>query len=152
LLSFFGKVNYGYAGKYLASATFRADGSSRFGKNNRFGYFPSFSAAWVISEEDFWNVGQLDFLKLRASWGQNGNDRIGDYSCTTVVSSGQNYTFGPDETITNGSVALSAANPDLRWETSTQTNIGVDAEAFDGRLSFTTDFYIKKTSDMLYAP
>jgi TonB-linked SusC/RagA family outer membrane protein len=152
LLSFFGKVNYGYAGKYLASATFRADGSSRFGKNNRFGYFPSFSAAWVISEEDFWNVGQLDFLKLRASWGQNGNDRIGDYSFTTVVSSGQNYTFGPDETITNGSVALSAANPDLRWETSTQTNIGVDAEAFDGRLSFTTDFYIKKTSDMLYAP
>jgi len=152
LISYFGKVNYGYANRYLFSATLRADGSSRFGRNNRFGYFPSFSAAWVLSQEDFWSVDGLDFLKLRASWGQNGNDRIGDYSFTTVVSSGQNYVFGPDETITNGSVPLNAANPDLKWETSTQTNFGVDAEAFNGKLSFTADYYIKKTSDMLYAP
>lgn len=152
LLSFFGKGNYSYEGKYIASATLRADGSSRFGKNNRYGYFPSVSAAWVPSEEDFWGLDALDFLKVRASWGQNGNDRIGDYSFTTVVSSGQNYTFGPDEVITNGSVALSAANPDLKWETSTQTNIGLDAEAFSGRLALTADAYVKKTSDMLYAP
>lgn len=151
LLSYFGKANYSFDDKFLFSATFRADGSSRFGKNNRYGYFPSFSAGWIISQEDFWTSDLVDFVKLRASWGQNGNDRIGDYSFTTVVSSGQNYSFGPDENITNGSVALNAANPDLKWETSTQTDIGVDLELYEGRISFTTDYYIKKTSDMLYA-
>lgn len=151
LYSYFAKANYTFDDTYLFSATFRADGSSRFGANNRFGYFPSFSGGWVMSHADFWNLDVINFFKLRASWGQNGNDRIGDYSFTTVVSSGQNYTFGPDETITNGSVALSAANPDLKWETSTQTDIGFDMEMYDGRISFTTDYYIKKTSDMLYA-
>ena len=151
MLSWFGKANYVLDNKYLFSATFRADGSSRFGRNNRYGYFPSFSAGWILSHEDFWNVELVEFLKLRASWGQNGNDRIGLYSFTTVVSSGQNYTFGPDETITNGSVALNAANPDLKWETSTQTDIGLDMELLEGRINFTTDYYIKKTSDMLYA-
>lgn len=151
LLSWFGKANYALNNNYLFSATLRADGSSRFGKNNRFGYFPSFSAAWITSHEDFWHVEAINFMKFRASWGQNGNDRIGDYSFTTVVNNGQNYTFGPNKTITNGSVALSAANPDLKWETSTQTDIGVDLEMLDGRLGFTTDYYIKSTSDMLYA-
>jgi TonB-linked SusC/RagA family outer membrane protein len=151
LFSWFGKVNYGLKNTYLLSATFRADGSSRFGKNNRFGYFPSFSAGWIASHEDFWKVEAITFMKVRASWGQNGNDRIGDYSFTTVVNSGQNYTFGPGEVITNGSVALSAANPDLKWETSTQTDIGIDMDLYKGRISFTTDYYIKKTSDMLYA-
>lgn len=151
LLSWFGKANYEWNNRYLLSATLRVDGSSRFGRNNRYGWFPSFSAGWVISEESFWNISAIDFLKLRASWGQNGNDRIGDYSFTTVVSTGQNYTFGPDETITNGSVPLRAANPDLKWETITQSNIGVDVSMLDGRLSFTGDYFIKKTSDMLYA-
>lgn len=151
LFSWFGKANYGLNNTYLFSATFRADGSSRFGKNNRYGYFPSFSAGWVASHESFWHLDAISFLKLRTSWGQNGNDRIGDYSFTTVVYNGQNYTFGQDEIITNGSVALSAANPDLKWETSTQTDFGMDVEAFDGRINFTTDYYIKKTSDMLYA-
>jgi TonB-linked SusC/RagA family outer membrane protein len=104
-----------------------------------------------VSQESFWKSTVLDFFKLRASWGQNGNDRIGNYSFTTVVFNGQNYTFGNTETITNGSVALSAANPDLKWETSTQTNVGADLELLDGSLTFTTDYYIKKTSDMLYA-
>lgn len=151
LFSWFGKANYEFNSTYLFSATFRADGSSRFGKNNRFGYFPSFSAGWIASHEPFWPLKAVNFFKLRASWGQNGNDRIGDYSFTTVVFNGQNYTFGPNEVITNGSVALSAANPDLKWETSTQTDVGVDMELFDGRINFTTDYYIKKTSDMLYA-
>jgi TonB-dependent starch-binding outer membrane protein SusC len=151
LFSYFGKVNYEFENTYLFSATARADGSSRFGKNNRFGYFPSFSAGWIVSHEDFWKLKIIDFLKLRASWGQNGNDRIGDYSFTTVVNNGQNYTFGADENITNGAVALSAANPDLKWETSTQTDIGADFQLFDGRLEVTTDYYIKKTADMLYA-
>lgn len=151
LLSWFAKGNYVMDNTYLFSATLRADGSSRFGKNNRYGLFPSFSAGWILSHEDFWSIDAVNFAKLRASWGKNGNDRIGDYSFTTVVSSGQNYTFGPDETITNGSVALNAANPDLKWETITQTDIGLDLEFFDGRINFTTDYYIKKTSDMLYA-
>jgi TonB-linked SusC/RagA family outer membrane protein len=151
LFSWFGKANYELNEKYIASATFRADGSSRFGKNNRFGYFPSFSAGWIGSRESFWNIKAINFFKVRASWGQNGNDRIGDYSFTTVVNNGQNYTFGSNENITNGAVALSAANPDLRWETSTQTDIGADFELLDGRIGFTTDYYIKKTTDMLYA-
>jgi TonB-dependent starch-binding outer membrane protein SusC len=151
LLSYFTKANYELSEKYLFSGTLRADGSSRFGRNNRFGYFPSVSAGWIVSREEFWKSNFISTLKLRASWGQNGNDRIGDYSFTTVVLSGQNYTFGDDEIITNGSVALTSANPDLKWETSTQSNIGVDMEMMDGMLNFTADYYIKKTSDMLYA-
>jgi len=152
LQSFFGRANYEFDGKYLLSAAFRADGSSRFGINNRYGYFPSISAGWIMSHEDFWADNSLvNFLKIRGSWGRNGNDRIGNYSFTTVVNSGQNYTFGPDEVITNGSVALTAANPDLKWETITQTDFGIDAELFNSRVSFTGDYYLKNTSDMLYA-
>ncbi|MCB0640055.1 MAG: TonB-dependent receptor, partial [Phaeodactylibacter sp.] len=151
LLSFFGRVNYDFRSRYLFSATFRADGSSRFGRNNRFGYFPSASLGWVVSEEKFWSSTTVTFLKLRASWGQNGNDKIGDYRFTSVVRSGQNYTFGPGETITNGSVALEAANPDLKWETITQTNIGLDVELWSGKLNLIADYFIKTTADMLYA-
>lgn len=151
LYSVFGRVNYDLDGKYLATATLRMDGSSRFGANNRYGYFPSFSGGWVVSEEYFWNTNTVSFLKLRASWGQNGNDRIGNYSFSTVVLPGQNYVFGPDNTITNGSVALRSANPDLRWETITQTDIGVDLEFMNGKVSVTADYFIKNTSDMLYA-
>jgi TonB-dependent starch-binding outer membrane protein SusC len=151
LLSYFSKANYEYLNKYLFSATMRVDGSSRFGRNNRYGYFPSFSAGWVASREAFWHLDAVNFFKIRASYGQNGNDRIGDYSFTTVVNNGQNYTFGAQEIITNGAVALSAANPDLKWETSTQTNLGIDTELFGSRVTFTADYYIKKTSDMLYA-
>ena len=151
LLSYFGRVNYEFEERYLLSATFRMDGSSRFGSNNRYGFFPSVSAGWIISYEDFWKMEDISFIKLRASWGQNGNDRIGDYSFTSVVRSGQNYTFGPNEVITNGSVATESANPDLKWETISQTDIGLDVEFWDGKLTFTTDYYIKQTSDMLYA-
>ncbi len=151
LLSFFAKANYELSNKYLFSGTLRADGSSKFGKNNRFGYFPSFSAGWIISKENFWTSKSISNLKLRASWGQNGNDRIGEYSFTTVVRTGQNYVFGSGENITNGSVALTSANPDLKWETITQTNIGANVELYDGMFDFTADYYIKKTSDMLYA-
>ena len=151
MLSFFTRVNYEYLDKYLASVTFRADGSSRFGANKRFGYFPSASFAWIASYEDFWNYDAITFFKIRTSWGQNGNDRIGNYGYTSIVSNGQNYTFGPDELITNGAIALSPGNEDLQWETSTQTNIGIDVELLDGKITFTGDYYIKNTSDMLYA-
>lgn len=151
LLSVFGRINYDFNGKYLASVTLRGDGSSRFGANNRYGYFPSVSAGWVLSEEYFWTSTFVNFFKIRASWGQNGNDRIGNYSFTTVVLPGQNYVFGPDNIITSGSVALRASNPDLRWETITQTDIGLDVEFMNGKFNFVTDYYIKNTSDMLYA-
>jgi len=151
LLSVFGRINYDFNGKYLASVTLRGDGSSRFGANNRYGYFPSVSAGWVLSEEYFWNSSFVNFFKIRASWGQNGNDRIGNYSFTTVVLPGQNYVFGPDNVITSGSVALRASNPDLRWETITQTDIGLDLEFMNGKFNFVADYYIKNTSDMLYA-
>ncbi len=151
LFSVFGRVNYELANKYLFTGTLRADGSSRFGANNRFGYFPSFSAGWKISEENFFQFDPISVLKLRASWGQNGNDRIGNYTFTTVVLAGQNYTFGSEEIITNGSVPLTAANPDLRWETVTQSNVGLDVELYDGKFNLITDYYIKETTDMLYA-
>ena len=151
LVSYFGKVNYDLDDKYLFSSTFRVDGSSRFGVNNRYGYFPSFSLGWVVNREDFWNIDAISLFKIRASWGQNGNDRIGDYSFSTIVNAGQNYSFGPDEIITNGNVPLVAANPDLKWETSTQTDIGLDVEMYDGKVNFVADYYIKNTSDMLYA-
>jgi len=151
LLSVFGRANYELKEKYLFSAALRADGSSRFGPNNRYGYFPSVSAGWIISEEPFWTSKVLEYLKIRASWGQNGNDRIGNYGFTSVVLSGQNYTFGPTQIITNGSVPLTVANPDLRWETISQTDLGFDATFLNGRLAWTSDFYIKNTSGMLYA-
>ncbi len=151
LLSYFGRVNYELDGKYLFSGTLRADGSSKFGANNRFGYFPSLSAGWIISNESFFEVDLISLLKFRASWGKNGNDNIGNYRFSTVVRPGQNYTYGPDETITSGSVATVAANPDLKWETITQTNIGFDVELWSGKLNFTTDYYVKNTDDVLYA-
>lgn len=149
--SYFGRANYEFDGKYLLSAAFRADGSSKFGANNRYGYFPSVSAGWIVSHEDFWKKGLVNFLKIRASWGRNGNDQIGNYGYTTIVLIGQNYTFGSSQTITNGSVALTSANPDLKWETIEQTDFGVDAEFWGGRVSFTGDYYLKNTLDMLYA-
>ena len=151
LVSYFARANYELDDKYLLSAAFRVDGSSRFGANNRYGYFPSVSAGWIISHEQFWKPAFVNFLKLRGSWGQNGNDKIDDYGFTTVVLSGQNYTFGPGQVITNGSVPLTVANPDIKWETSTQTDVGFDAEFLDGRVAWTSDYYIKKTSGMLYA-
>ncbi len=152
LLSYFGRVNYDYKDRYLLSASLRRDGSSRFGRNNRFGTFPAVSLGWIVSREEFWASGIVDFLKLRASWGKNGNDRFPNYRFTSVVLGGQNYTFGEDEIITNGSVTIAASNPDLRWETNIQTDIGVDIDMFAGRLGFTADYYIRKTEGMIYNP
>jgi len=151
LLSFFGRLNYALDERYLFSATLRIDGSSRFGANNRYGRFPSFSAAWVLSREDFFALDAVSFLKLRASWGRNGIDRnIGDYDFTATVFTGQNYTFGPGEVITNGSVPLTPPNPDLKWETIEQTDFGLDAEFFEGRFTLTADYFIKKSLDFLF--
>ncbi len=150
LLSYFGRINYDFKGKYLLEGVLRADGSSNFGTNNRYGYFPAFSAGWLMSQEDFMaGVPALSYLKLRAGWGQNGNEAIGAFKYTSLIGSGARYTFGQGEVITTGAVPTGIANPDLKWETSEQTNIGFDARFFDDALTFGFNWYHKLTKDLL---
>ena len=151
LASFFGRVNYAYKDTYLLSATVRADGSSNFARGHRWGIFPSVSAGWVISNEPWFNdSGNFNFLKLRASWGQNGNASISNfqYLSTISLSSSAGYYFDKG-TLSTGAVPGVLANPDVSWETSEQTNIGLDARFFDSRLGITIDGYIKNTKDWL---
>ncbi len=142
LTSFFGEVKYDYNDKYLVTASFRADGSSRFGPNNRFAYFPALSAAWRISSEDFWNYSFINDLKLRVSSGFTGNERIGNFQFL-----GQ---WGP--VTYNGSSGvgpLSIDNPNLKWETTQENNVGLDVSFMEGRFQLTADAYYNKTTDML---
>ena len=153
IVSFFGRVNYAYDNRYMLTAAVRRDGSSRFGPNNRFGTFPSVSVGWNVANESFLrDVRWLDALKFRASWGQNGNENIGDFAYLATISTyGLGYSFGSQNA--NGSLAVGAApvkvvNPDLKWETSEQTDIGLDVRLF-GCLGLTFDYYVKKTKDLL---
>ncbi len=149
LLSYLGRVNYDFAGKYILSALMRVDGSPKFGTNNKFGYFPSVSGGWILSEEDFMKqITPINFLKMRASWGVNGNDQIGDFRYVSTVGGGRNYTFGTTERLVNGISPNAIANPDLKWEQTTQTNIGFDAKLFK-HLTVTLDVFQKNTSGML---
>ena len=169
LISYFGKVNYNYSDRYLMSLTMRYDGSSRFGKNNRYGMFPSISAGWRISEEAFMeNVTWLDNLKLRASWGQTGNQEISNIARYTLYESnygeanfgGQSYGTSYDITGSNGGQTLPSGfkrnqlgNDDLKWETTTQTNIGLDFGMFHNALYGSFEWYYKNTKDILvYMP
>jgi TonB-linked SusC/RagA family outer membrane protein len=127
----------------------RVDGSSKFGSNNKYGYFPSVSLGWVLTEENFLsNNSIINFLKIRGSWGVNGSDQIGDFRFVSTVGGGRNYTFGLNDNLTNGVSPNAIANPDLRWEETTQTNFGIDAKIFK-KVSVTFDLFEKKTSDML---
>ena len=149
LLSYLARTNYDYNGKYIISALMRVDGSPKFGTNNKFGYFPSVSAGWILSEENFLkNIKPINFLKLRASWGVNGNDQIGNFRYVSTVGGGRNYTFGNADKLYNGISPNAIANPDLKWEQTTQTNIGFDAKIFK-RIAITLDFFQKNTSGML---
>jgi TonB-linked SusC/RagA family outer membrane protein len=158
MLSYFGRINYNYAEKYLFTAIIRRDGSTRFGANNRFGNFPSFSAGWVASNEKFMQVHGLDFLKVRASWGRNGNlpavyayDNIattGYLYKATITSSYQDYYFGNTDTKFVGSSPDRVPNPNLKWETSEQLNAGFDAQLFKD-FSLTFDWYRKTTKDWI---
>lgn len=151
LASYFGRLQYNYLEKYLLNITFRADGSSRFAPDRRWGYFPSVSAGWVASKEEFMdNVQWLDFLKLRGSWGQVGNQNVAAYQYLSPISfTNVAYIFGPVEGAnTQGAYPNRLANPDVKWETSEQTNIGFDATVMK-RLNVTFDYYIKKTKDWL---
>lgn len=169
LLSYFGKVNYAYDNRYLASVTLRYDGSSRFGENNRFGTFPAFSLGWRISEESFMKDTKswLSDLKLRFAWGQTGNQEIsntavhtlyvtdygvGDPTWSSVNGTSYDLTGKGGETLPSGYKKVQQGNPDLKWETTTQTNIGLDFGFFDQRLYGSAEYYIKNTDDILVQP
>ncbi len=147
VMSFFGRVNYDYKGKYLFEANFRGDGSSRFAKGHRWGFFPSFSAAWRLSEEGFLSdVSWIDNFKVRASWGQLGNNAVGDYA-TQLMYERKSMVFG--DNATTGAGIVDIVNRDLKWETTTMTNIGIDLNLFKNRLSLTADVFDKLTDDIL---
>lgn len=148
LISYIFRANYLLADKYLLTATFRADGSSKFGKNNKFGYFPSFAGAWKISQEEFMNtVGWLDELKLRGSWGRTGNQAINNYQSISTFSAGATTVLDQQEVTSLSPERI--GNPDLKWETTEQWNIGLDVGLFTDRISASVDFFRKKTFDML---
>ncbi len=150
LSSTFFRSNYNYDNKYFLTGTVRRDGSSRFGPGNRFGIFPSGSVAWKLSEEDFLKDNEtLSSLKLRASYGLTGNQNIGDFAFITKVG-GAGYTFG--DTAVNGSAPLNIGNKDLKWESSKQLDVGLNASFFNGRLSVEMDYYDKRSEDLLIAP
>lgn len=156
LASFFGRVNYNYAEKYMLSATLRADGSSNFAAGKRWGYFPSVSAGWVLTNEDFLQgaTGLLDFLKLRASWGQNGNSNIEafQYLSTFAFSTSNVYYFGTDKkTPSTGAYADILKNPNVSWETAEQIDLGIDARFLNSRLGIVFDWYQRTTKDWLVA-
>lgn len=147
--SFLSRVNYSYADKYLITANFRADGSSVFGPDQRWGYFPSASVGWRISEEGFLNdVESINDLKLRAGWGIVGNDQIANYAYLGRVGSGANYPIGG--VAQPGTFPSSLENLSLKWEESNQTNIGIDLSLFNRRINITADAYVKRTKDLLY--
>ena len=148
--SYFGRVNYAFAGKYLFEANFRYDGSSRFAPDYRWGFFPSASAAWRISEEPFMkSVPALSDLKLRVSYGELGNNSIGNYDWQSIYSSA-NYAGGSD--LLSGIAITSIANNALRWESTAVANIGLDYAFLNDRLTGTIDAYNKLTSGILYTP
>ncbi len=148
IASWLGRVNYAYKGKYLASVSFRADGSSKFAKNNKWGYFPSAALGWRISEEDFMkDISWIQNLKLRASYGETGSQAITAYQSLA--------SFSTTSYVLNGSSAVALApgrvpNPDLKWETTKQTDIGIDLSVLSGRISLVADYYYKKTVDLHY--
>lgn len=154
LESFFARLNWNYKEKYMATLIMRADGSSNFARGNRWGYFPSASAGWVVSNEDFMAGarGVIDFLKIRASWGQNGNASINNFQYLSTISfdTSNGYYFTNDKiTQTVGGYADILANPDVTWETSEQLNIGLDARFANSRLGLAFDWYKKTTRDWL---
>ena len=150
LLSYLARVNYRYNNKYYLTASIRADGSSRFGKNNRYGYFPSGSVAWRLSQEDFLkDLKWLSDMKIRASYGITGNNNIGDYAAIGIMENA-NYVLGTGTgNIVNGAAQKSFSNADLTWEKTRQTDLGFEISVLDSRLSLSLDLYYRKTTDLL---
>ncbi len=153
LQSFFGRVNYSFRDRYLFTATVRADGSSKFGDNNKYGTFPSFSVGWRLSEEEFLKAGPFSNLKLRLGWGKTGNQeipgKITQARFTSAVSGSTSYPLVPGATYVAGTTYARLANPNIQWEVSTQTNIGLDFGFFSGALSGTIDYFNKVSNNIL---
>jgi TonB-linked SusC/RagA family outer membrane protein len=150
LNSFLGRVNYGFDNKYLLTASMRADGSSVFGANNKWGYFPSGAFAWKASEEKFIKrLNVFSDLKVRASWGKTGNQAIAPYGTLATVASGFNYGYLGDGSTSIGYTLTRAANPNLKWETTAQTDLGIDFGFLNDRVTATVDVYRKLTTDLL---
>ena len=148
LVSYFGRLNYSYADKYLLQANIRRDGSSKFGENSRWGIFPSYSAGWVASKESFMEpVNFVSFLKLRASYGEIGNQNIDDYMYEASLGSYQAYVFNDESVVGVGPNGFE--NPFIQWETAKQSNIGADFGFFENRLNITAEYYNNTTEDML---
>lgn len=151
LVSYLGRVNFTFLDRYLVTFSGRVDGSSRFGPDNRYGFFPSFALGWNAGNEAwFADQNLLSRLKVRFSWGQTGNDRIGDFNYTALVELGQQAVFGPNETLNNGATVLQLANPSLRWEETTQWDIGLEFGLLENRLQVEIDYYNRQSDDVLF--
>ncbi len=150
LVSYLGRADYNYKSKYMLTVSFRADGSSKFPKNNRWAYFPSASAAWGFGEEKFVkNIKWISSGKLRAGFGTTGNNRVTDYAALTALQITPESGYSTGNTPGKGVVPTKLGNPKLKWETTMQTNIGLDMSFLDNRISLTADYYYKKTKDLL---
>ena len=149
LVSAFLRTEYTYDSRYIISGILRRDGSSKFGPNNRYGWFPTLSSAWLISEESFFDVDAINFLKLRLSYGVSGNDQIENFAYRALLNGEGVYVF--DDLIVIGTALGRAANPDLKWETTRQFNAGLDLTLWSA-LDFTTNYFIKNTNDLLFQP
>ena len=151
--SVFGRLQYDYQGKYLFSGMLRRDASTRFGPNNRVGYFPSVSAGWVVTNEDFFNIDVINRLKFRGSWGITGNDKIGSFRWLGFLQgAGAEATYPFEGTLSYGNAIGALANPDLKWETNYQTNVGFDISLLNNKFDITIDYYNKRTEDLLLVP
>lgn len=149
LVSSFLRAEYSYFGKYMLSFILRRDGSSKFGENNRYGWFPTLSAAWIVSDEKFYNIEFIDYFKLRVSYGISGNDQIQNFAYRALLNGEGVYVF--DDIITQGVAIGRPANPDLKWETTRQFNAGMDL-TFWKKIDFTANYFIKNTFDLLFQP
>ena len=149
LLSAFMRAEYAYKEKYLVSGILRRDGSSKFGPNSRWGIFPTISGGWLLSEEDFFKSESIDYLKFRASYGVSGNDQIPNFAYRALLNGEGVYVF--DDLITQGAAIGRPANPDLKWETTRQLNVGLDLTWLKV-INFTTNYFIKNTNDLLFQP
>ncbi len=151
LLSYLGRINYNYAGKYFLTGSFRADGSSRFGPLNKYGYFPSVAGGWTLSEEPFYHdlLGEQSTVKLRASWGLSGNYNIGNYNIQQTLANPTGVVFG-NNTIVTATYPGGLKDPKLSWESTSQYNFGADIGLFKGRLSIIANYYLSYSYNLLY--
>ena len=149
LLSNFLRAEYGFKYKYIFSAILRRDGSSKFGPNNRFGYFPSFSGAWIASDESFFNSKAITFFKVRTSYGISGNDQIANFAYRALLNGEGDYVF--NNSIVQGVAIGTPSNPDLKWETTRQFNIGIDLQ-LSNIIDISANYFVKNTNDLLFQP